>query len=71
MNASDNSYPVALVDDDGATIQFEAPATDHEDWQSLIGGNFKVVLEGDAAPGFESLGASAELAVTISFGAYE
>ncbi len=79
MNDTDNTFPAGSgtidADTDGGPIaldvDFEPPATTDEDWDKLLGGSFKVVIRGDAAPDFTTKGADADVQVTFTFSAFE
>jgi hypothetical protein len=77
MNDTANSYPVGHAAVEAATgagpipidITFEGvPALDHA---KMLGGSFKVIVRGPAAPEFETKGADADLQVTFTFAAFE
>lgn len=78
MNDSNNSYPAAAGTIDATTssgpVSLDTtfdPAVPDADYAKLVGGGFKVVLRGDAAAGFSTKGADADLQVTFTFAAYE
>lgn len=63
---------------DAATIMFEevdtefsANANSAEKYTELVGGQFKVGVEGVAASGFKDAGASANLTISLSFTAFQ
>lgn len=79
MNDSNNSYPVGAAEIDAATtggpidldVSFDSDDVGGDDWARLLGGSFKVVIRGDAAPEFTTKGADADLQLTFTFAAYE
>jgi hypothetical protein len=79
MNGSEAVYPVSIhgvADGDGAGpvdmhVHFDSDGVTDEDYPDLVSGSFKVVLEGDAADGFDGLGADADLLAVLTFTAYE
>ncbi len=79
MNGTDAVVPVAtttIVADTGAgpidqAITFDGSTVTGDDWQSLLDGNFKVVIDGPAQGDFEGAGASVDLLATFTFNALE
>ena len=79
MNGSSTAYPVgtATITADAVAgpvamgVDFDSADMNEGDYADLVGGSFKVVLSGDAATGFEGLGADANLTVVLTFRAYE
>jgi hypothetical protein len=77
MNDTNNSYPVATVPMDAATgsgpvelaIGFEGVS--EVDYAKLLGGSFKVIVRGPAAPDFTTKGADADIQATFTFVAFE
>jgi hypothetical protein len=76
MNDTATSYPVATHDMTGVLgpaislgISFDPDAMSADDFPTLLAGGFKVVVRGDATPGFQDSGADAELQVTLTFSA--
>jgi len=78
MNDTNNSFPVAGFTMDGAVgagpvaldVGFDSAGMSTADYDKLVGGGFKVLLRGNAAPDFASKGAEATLEVTFQFTAY-
>lgn len=79
MNDSDNSFPAGHVAIDADTtsgpldlgVTFDSADVGEDDWARLLGGSFKVVIRGDAAPEFMDKGADADLQLTFTFAAFE
>jgi hypothetical protein len=77
MNGSSTVYPVASVaNPTGAgpvamTVSFDSASMAPADYADLAGGSFKVELDGTAAAGFASAGATARMTATFGFVAYE
>jgi len=79
MNDTNNSYPVATLAIDAATTAgpigvdstFDSDDAGDVDFAKILGGSFKVVIRGPAAPDFASKGAEADLQATFTFAAFE
>jgi hypothetical protein len=79
MNSTGTIVPAGWLDvaaDTGAgpveaTIDFDASAVPDAEWASLVGGAFKVVLQGPAADGFADASADADLVATFELTALE
>ncbi|HQR29815.1 MAG TPA: hypothetical protein PLL32_05345 [Anaeromyxobacteraceae bacterium] len=75
-NGSVNAYPAAAVTSPVGTgpitmtVTFDSSTMTPADYADLVGGAFKVVLDGSAATGFGSRGASADLTGTFTFEAF-
>lgn len=75
-NGSSNSYPVASVASPAGTgpvqmaVTFDSSSMTAADYSDLVGGAFKVALEGPAASGFGAGGATADMTGTFTFEAY-
>jgi hypothetical protein len=76
MNDTDNSYEVGTVSNPmGAgpvalAIGLDGGDMAPQDFAKYLGGSFKVIARGTAAPGFASKGAEAQLQVTFTFAAF-
>ena len=76
MNETDNTYDVGTVSNPTGTgpvelaIGLEGGDMAAQDFTRYLGGSFKVVVRGTAAPGFASKGAEAQLQVTFTFAAF-
>jgi hypothetical protein len=79
MNDTDNSFPVARQSLGSATgggpvplgVVFNSDALGDADYTKLLGGGFKVIIRGAAAPEFMDKGADADLQITFTFAAFE
>jgi hypothetical protein len=79
MNDTNNTYPVAgrplsaSTDAGPFPLDIEFPADDvpDVDYEKMLTGSFKVVVRGDAASGFETKGADADIQATFTFAAFE
>jgi len=77
MNTSNNTYAVGTITDpsgagpDGLAVSFDDSQVGGDDWTALLGGQFKVVLRGNAADGFTTKGADATLQLTFTFAAFQ
>jgi hypothetical protein len=79
MNDTNNSYSVAAgpitpgtsAGPVGLGIRFRADEVPDADYVKLLGGSFKVIARGPAAPSFMSKGAEVDLQVTLMFAAFE
>ena len=77
MNDTNNTYTAGRISNPTGTgplavgVLFESDAVADQDWTKLLGGSFKVIIRGTAAPGFQNKGAEAELQVTLTFNAFE
>ncbi len=78
MNDTGNTYPVATRALDASTsagpiaLDLEFPADDvDEDLARMLTGSFKVVVRGDAAAGWTTKGADADVQTTFLFAAFE
>ncbi len=75
-NGSSNVYPAATVTSPTGvgpvqmTVGFDSSTMTAGDYADLVGGSFKVVLSGQAASGFASLGATADITATLTFEAF-
>lgn len=63
--ATDAGGPIAL------TAAFSTDTASSDDFTRILGGNFKVIARGPAAPSFAGAGADANLQVTLTFAAFE
>lgn len=78
-NSSGATYPVAIhtfeaTDPAGPIdfhVHFDSDTLTDADYTELVGGNFKVVLSGPAAPGFAALNADADMSLVLTFIAYD
>jgi hypothetical protein len=78
MNDTNNTYPVATGSVLGTAsgplaldVTFTSDTLSPQDYAKLLGGSFKVITRGVAAPGFDGKDASADLQVTFTFAAFE
>jgi len=79
MNGTNTLVPVASLAIGPTTtagpvpmvIGFVPDAVLGDDWTALVGGNFKVVIDGPAQINFETAGASVDLEARFLFTAYE
>ncbi|MBA3818608.1 MAG: hypothetical protein H0X17_06920 [Deltaproteobacteria bacterium] len=77
MGDSNNTYPVGqITNPTGAAsldvgVSFESNDISDVDFAKFLGGGFKVVIRGNAAPDFASKGAKADLQLTFTFAAFE
>ena len=79
MGAADTAHVVATRVFDGSEdagpielgVVFDSDALPGADYDELASGSFKVEIVGDAAPTFADASADANLAVTLTFTAYE
>lgn len=77
MNDTNDSFPVARANAPTGRgpheleVLFTPPAPGTTNFPKLLGGSFKVVLNGPAAAGFTAKGANADLQVTFTFTAFE
>ncbi len=76
MNGTNAIYPVGSVTNPAGTsvglqVAFDSQSIPPADYDSLVGGQFKVVLAGTAPNGFESANALADLLANFVFVAYE
>ena len=55
----------------GRSVSFSANANTAEKYTELVGGQFKVGVEGVAASGFKDAGASANLTISLTFTAFQ
>jgi hypothetical protein len=75
-NGSSNSYLVASVASPAGTgpvpmaVTFDSSTMTAADYADLVGGAFKVALDGPAAAGFGARGATADMTATFTFEAY-
>lgn len=65
VDATDGGGPLSM------TVLFDSAAIGADDYGRLLAGSFKVSVRGDAATGFETKGADADLQITLTFAAYE
>jgi len=79
MNDTDTSYPVAESAISASTtagpvafdVRFVGNDVPDLDYVKLLGGSFKVVAHGPAAPTFMTKGADVDLQITFTFSAFE
>jgi hypothetical protein len=77
IDDSNNTHDVGHVIDPvgvgpvGIDINFESDALSDADYAKVLGGSFKVVIRGPAAPDFTTKGAEADLQVAFTFAAFE
>jgi hypothetical protein len=79
MNDTNNTFAVGSLTADATTtagpvafdIGFDSDTVQADDWTKLLGGSFKVVVRGPAAPEFATKGADADIQTTFTFAAYE
>ena len=77
INDTNNTYDVGHVINPtgigpvGIDVNFDSTAVDVTDYQKMLSGSFKVVVRGNAAVGFSSKGASADLQMTFTFTAFQ
>jgi hypothetical protein len=76
MGDTNNSYIVGAVNNPTGTtaniaITFASDDIADQDWAKFLGGGFKVVIRGTAAPDFASKGAKADLQLAFTFAAFE
>lgn len=75
-NGSSDAYPVAAVTSPVGTgpvamaVTFDSSSMTPVDFGDLVGGAFKVVLDGPAAAGFATKGATADMTAVLTFVAY-
>ncbi len=77
MGDTNNTYPVGTITDpkgvgpDAVDVAFASADIGEPDWTKFLGGGFKVVIRGTAAPDFATKGAKADLQLTFTFAAFE
>lgn len=77
MNDTNNTYEVGTVNNPTGVgpvevaIGLAGADMAPQDFTKYLGGSFKVVARGTAAPGFSSKGAEASLQLTFTFAAFE
>lgn len=76
MNGTNAIYPVGAVTDPtgtsvGLQVAFDSQPIPPADYDSLVGGQFKVVLSGTAPNGFAGANALADIVANFVFVAYE
>ena len=76
MNGSTGSYPagsIASVSGTAATMTstFDTTSMTTADYQSFLGGQFKVALTGTAVPSFSTGNPNADMLATFEFAAFE
>jgi hypothetical protein len=77
MNDTNNTYDAGHVNNPHGVgpvdvdVVFDSAAVSDIDYAKLVGGSFKVVIRGPAAPAFASKGAEANLQLTFTFAAFE
>jgi hypothetical protein len=77
MNDSNNTYNAGRVTNPTGPgpvdvgVLLESDAISDTDWPKYLGGSFKVVIRGTAAPDFASKGAKADLQLMFTFAAFE
>ncbi|MGA8891975.1 MAG: hypothetical protein WB493_10425 [Anaeromyxobacteraceae bacterium] len=75
-NGSSSAYPVASITSPvgtgpvALTVTFDSSSMTPTDFGDLVGGAFKVVLDGPAAAGFATRGATADMTATFTFEAF-
>jgi hypothetical protein len=75
-NGSATAYPAAAVTSPVGvgpvpmTVNFDSSSMSPADFGDLVGGAFKVVLDGSAATGFAGKGATADMTATFTFEAF-
>ena len=75
-NGSTSTYPVASVTSPVGTgpvamaVTFDSASMTPADFADLVGASFKVELEGPAATGFATKGATADMTAVMTFEAY-
>jgi hypothetical protein len=73
---TNNTYIVGAVNNPTGSVidvpvSFESDDIAEQDWAKFLGGGFKVVIRGTAAPDFASKGAKADLQLSFTFAAFE
>lgn len=76
MGDTNNTYIVGAVSDPKGTktevgVTFESGDIAQQDRAKFLGGGFKVIIRGTAAPDFAIKGAKADLQLTFTFAAFE
>jgi len=77
MNDSNNTYNVARITNPTgagpvrAEVSLRSDVITDVDWDKYLGGGFKVVIRGNAAPDFATKGAKADLQLMFTFAAFE
>ena len=77
MNDTDNTYEVGTVNNPSGVgavdvvIGLDGGDMAPQDFTKYLGGSFKVVARGTAAPGFDAKGAEASLQLTFTFAAFQ
>lgn len=79
VSDSNDTFPVGSVAIDaqtaagpiGVDTTFDTADANDADYVKILGGGFKVVLRGNAAVGFTSKGADANIQATFTFAAFE
>jgi hypothetical protein len=77
MNDSNNTYGVGSVTSPTGPgpvpldVTFASATVGDQDWSKFLGGSFKVVIRGTAAPEFANKGAKADLQLVFTFAAFE
>jgi hypothetical protein len=77
MNDTNNTYEVGTVNNPTGVgpvevaIGLAGADMAPQDFSKYLGGSFKIVARGTAAPGFSSKGAEASLQLTFTFAAFE
>lgn len=77
MDTTNNTYNVGRVTNPtgpgpaGVGVLLESAAVADQDWTKFLGGSFKVVIRGTAAPDFSTKGAKAEIQLNFTFAAFE
>jgi hypothetical protein len=77
MNDTDNTYQVGSVNNPSGVgpvevaIGLDGGDMAPQDFAKYLGGGFKVVARGTAAPGFAAKGAEASLQLTFTFAAFQ
>lgn len=76
MGDTNNTYIVGAVNDPKGSktdvgVSYESGDMAEQDRAKFLGGNFKVIIRGTAAPDFANKGAKADLQLTFTFAAFE
>jgi hypothetical protein len=77
LDTTNNTYNIGRVTDPtgpgpvAVNVLLDSDAVADQDWPKFLGGSFKVVLRGTAAPDFSTKGAKADLQLTFTFAAFE
>jgi hypothetical protein len=77
MNTSNNTYDVGHimnpigVGPDSVDVTFISTQLSSTDYTLFLGGQFKIVVRGPAATGFQTKGAQATIQATLTFDAFQ